>query len=170
MTCEYRQFRGAGHHILGDRPRQRGDFLDMKVAVLERHRDKLRPEVVARVIDGLRAESVALSEELAAGRRRLEEAETGSHRLNGQVRSLEDHRLLLQNQHEQLDRQWREEQQRREQTATELAEVRAHADGQGEKLKAAYAEIGRLTALVDAMRASRAWRVHEALQKWRPGA
>lgn len=170
VSCEYRQFRGAGHHVLGDRPRERSDFLDMKVRVLERHRDRLAPEVVGRVVDGLRAESVALGEELKASREQLEAGEDRFHRLNGRLGALEEHELLLQDRNAHLDRELGEERQRREQSSKELAEVRAFADEQGEKLKAAYAEIGRLTALLEEMRGTRAWRLHESLRKWRPGS
>src|SRR6185369_8595321 len=37
VTCEYRHFRGGGHHIFGERPRERGDFLAVKARVLAKH-------------------------------------------------------------------------------------------------------------------------------------
>ena len=41
VTCEYRHFRGGGHHIFGERPRERGDFLAVKARVLAKHADRL---------------------------------------------------------------------------------------------------------------------------------
>ncbi len=88
-TCEYRQFRGGGHHILGDAPRQRADFLAMKGRVIARHAARLTPAATARVVDRLRGETVAAEGEaarLGAELRRLEER---YHRLNGELASLE---------------------------------------------------------------------------------
>ena len=66
VTCEYRHFRGAGHHALGDRPRERADFLSLKARVIAKHREHLPPERLARVVDRLRAEAVEAAEAAAA--------------------------------------------------------------------------------------------------------
>ncbi|MEO1370478.1 MAG: glycosyltransferase family A protein, partial [Acidobacteriota bacterium] len=65
VTCEYRQFRGGGHHILGDGGRDRDDFLSLKAKVIGRHRALVEPERLARVVDGLRAEGTAVDGERA---------------------------------------------------------------------------------------------------------
>ena len=39
VTCEYRHFRGGGHHVFGERPRERSDFLEVKARVLAKHAD-----------------------------------------------------------------------------------------------------------------------------------
>ena len=61
VTAEYRHFRG-GSHILGEHPDDRADFLEMKARVIERHRDRHTPEILARVVDRLRGETVAALE------------------------------------------------------------------------------------------------------------
>ena len=70
-TCEYRHFRGGGHHVFGERPRERADFLEVKARVLAKHSDRLRPEVLARAVDTLRAELVAEREGWTGARRDL---------------------------------------------------------------------------------------------------
>lgn len=71
VTCEYRHFRGGGHHIFGERPRERGDFLEVKARVLAKHAAELRPDVLARAVDTLRAELVAERESAGVARREL---------------------------------------------------------------------------------------------------
>ncbi len=58
VTCEYRHFRGGGHHVFGERPRERGDFLAVKARVLAKHAARLPPERLARAVDTLRRELV----------------------------------------------------------------------------------------------------------------
>lgn len=69
VTCEYRHFRGGGHHVFGERPRERADFLEVKARVLAKHAAELRPDVLARAVDTLRAELVAERESVGAARR-----------------------------------------------------------------------------------------------------
>jgi LmbE family N-acetylglucosaminyl deacetylase len=71
VTCEYRHFRGGGHHVFGERPRQRADFLEVKARVLAKQAAELRPDVLARAVDTLRAELVAERESAGAARREL---------------------------------------------------------------------------------------------------
>ncbi len=71
VTAEYRHFRGGGH-VLGERPAEHGDFLAMKARVIDRHRERQTPEVLARVVDRLRGEAVAHGEAAEARRRDLE--------------------------------------------------------------------------------------------------
>jgi LmbE family N-acetylglucosaminyl deacetylase len=71
VTCEYRHFRGAGHHVFGERPRERGDFLAVKARVLAKHAARLGGEALARATDTLRAEAVAEREERGSLRREL---------------------------------------------------------------------------------------------------
>lgn len=181
VTCEYRQFRGGGHHILGDRPRQRGDFLAMKERVLAKHASALTPAVVARVVDGLRAEQVTVAEELAAARRRGRELESGRaeldeafHRTHGEVVALRAERERLQAEVRQcagdLERSLAEAQARRsdvERQARELERVygeesrlRGALDEQSAHVGRLHSEIGRLNGLMRAMEATRAWRLH----------
>jgi LmbE family N-acetylglucosaminyl deacetylase len=73
VTCEYRHFRGGGHHIFGERPRERGDFLAVKARVLAKHAALLPPETLARAVDRLRADLIAAEEARAAARREVGE-------------------------------------------------------------------------------------------------
>ncbi|MEM9596671.1 MAG: PIG-L family deacetylase [Acidobacteriota bacterium] len=165
VTCEYRQFRGAGHHVLGDRPRERVDFLEMKTRVLERHRERLEPARLARLVDTLRAETVAAEEEVAHGRRRAEALEGSYHALNGELDAERGHRRQL----EALERRTREDlgvtTGRLEQQVRELEEVRSLQERQSAQLEQAYAEIRRLNGLVESMESTRAWRAHRWLQR-----
>src|SRR6185436_1904095 len=76
VTCEYRHFRGGGHHVFGERPRERADFLAVKARVLAKHAGRLRPETLARAVDTPRAELVAEREGQAGARRELERVRT----------------------------------------------------------------------------------------------
>ncbi|MEM9557022.1 MAG: glycosyltransferase [Acidobacteriota bacterium] len=156
VTCEYRQFRDAGHHVLGDHPRRRAEFLVGKAEVLARHR--LGDEALARVVDALRAEAVEAAEDAAAVRRALASETERRHALNGELRASDEHRRVL----EAIDARRGEE---LEGLRRELGELRAFADGQSDELAAAHREIGRLSALVDAMESTRAWRLHRTVEK-----
>jgi LmbE family N-acetylglucosaminyl deacetylase len=180
VTCEYRHFRGGGH-VFGERPRERPDFLAVKRRVLERHHALLTPELLARVVDRLRAEVVAAAEEARSSRNAAEEAaeeaarqtaargkaEEEYHRSRGEALALgaERERLLA-------------DLSRLEETAagraTELTrlfaaerELRDHAADQEEHLGRCYAEIERLNGLLASMRDTRAWRLHEWLERRR---
>ncbi len=157
VTCEYRHFRGAGHHILGDRPREAADFLAMRAKVIEKHAASAGPDLLARVVDRLRAETVAAEERgRAAGEQRAE--------LAGRLQAVSTHNLVLTDAQararEQID-------QLRHELETEKvahAENRQRLDGD---LTKAYAEIARLDQLRLAMEATRAWRFHRSLEKFR---
>jgi LmbE family N-acetylglucosaminyl deacetylase len=95
VTCEYRQFRGGGHHVLGDAPRERADFLAMKARVIAKHASRLTPDAVARVVDRLRGETVAAGEEAARRQGELEALSERYHRLNGRLAALEAHQEAL---------------------------------------------------------------------------
>ncbi len=95
-TCEYRQFRGGGHHVLGDAPRERADFLAMKARVIAKHAARLTPAAAARVVDRLRGEAVAEREAAARLGAELEGSAERYHRLNGRLAALEAHQQALQ--------------------------------------------------------------------------
>jgi hypothetical protein len=82
VTCEYRHFRGSLHHALGELPRERPDFLTAKARIIAKHRQRMTADITARVIDRLRAETVAeqhavagLQRDIEALRRQAEAAE-----------------------------------------------------------------------------------------------
>ncbi|MCG8461554.1 MAG: PIG-L family deacetylase [Holophagales bacterium] len=160
VTCEYRQLRGGGHHVLGDRPRQRIDFLEMKARVLAKHRGRIDSELLARLVDALRAEAVEATE----GRRRAREEACGwqerFHQANGRLDAVEGHVRLL-------EQQLATERQRGDDAERILAEVRADGEARSRELARAYGEIERLDELIRAMESTRAWKLHQALQRWK---
>jgi len=189
VTCEYRHFRGGGH-VLGERPRERPDFLAMKQQVLARHRDRLTPDALARAVDRLRGEAVDAAEAAAAAQRSAREegaaraaadrahaaaerardaaerarlaAEEAMHRHHGEAVATGEENARLRgavaDQGEELRRLFRVE-----------AELRGLVADQDAHLGRTYAEIARLNRLLDEMRATRAWRTHERLQRFRRG-
>lgn len=196
VTCEYRQFRGAGHHILGDDPRKRADFLEMKARVLAKHAARLTPEVIARIVDVLRAETVNEQEVTARQRAEIQEAEERYHRLNGRLASLEIHSKVLEQTRGRYEAELREERDEhyrldrdlarlyaREQELTEalrqahaqhgdatcrLEQITEHAERLSEELRRCYAEIERLNAVIKDMESTRAWRTHQWWQSHKP--
>ena len=105
VTAEYRHFRGGGHHIFGEQPGERADFLEMKARVIARHRARHTPEILAGTVSRLRAETVAAQEAMA---NRTAELEDAYHRLNGErealAAELETHRATLAEQEENIQR------------------------------------------------------------------
>ena len=184
-TCEYRHFRGGAHHVFGERPRERADFLEVKARVLAKHAGALSPEVLARAVDTLRAELVAeregwggarrdlatLRDELAAQRgdfATLSQAhdalarerflwEQRYHNLNGET-------ALLKDDHAKLREETRQEIQR---LYDEEGKLRAAVADQTAHLGRTYAEIERLNGILREMEATRAWRVHQWLRRSR---
>lgn len=188
VTCEYRHFRGGGHHVLGERPDARGDFLAAKATVIGRYRELLTPDRVARVVGRLREEAVVASEaaggqrsEAEHARRERAEWEDRWHRLNGELHALRAEHDRLGADHRELGRIHAEVAADRDRLAASAAEqagrlaeigrveemVReslAERDGQ---LTGAYREIERLNALVQTMEGTRAWRLHRFVEKLR---
>jgi LmbE family N-acetylglucosaminyl deacetylase len=168
VTCEYRHFRGGGHHVFGERPRERADFLEVKARVLAKHASRLRPDVLARAADTLRSELVSEREDRSAARRDLDRLRTDLaalaqdrqaqarerdrleeryHVLNGEAVALRTERERL---HAEIQRLYDEERK-----------LRAAVDDQTAHLGRTYAEIGRLNSLLREMEGTRAWRVHQ---------
>lgn len=167
VTCEYRHFRGAGHHVLGERPRQREDFLAMKARVLAKHADRLGPATLARAVDTLRGEAVDALEAAAAGRRHAEdeaararEAADRFHRAHGELETLREERgrlrAALDDNAGELERLFGEE-----------AKLRAVVADQDDHLRRTYAEIERLGGIIREMESTRAWRLHQRLTRSR---
>jgi LmbE family N-acetylglucosaminyl deacetylase/glycosyltransferase involved in cell wall biosynthesis len=180
VTCEYRHFRGGGHHVLGETPRRRADFLAMKARVLARHASELAPETLARAVDTLRRELVEAAEEAAV---RRAEAEASRERAAAAAEELE----TLARAHQKLSRDYFELEERyhrrhgevealREEGAAqrrdlqrlydESAELRSVVEDQTAHLGRTYAEIERLQGVIRAMESTRAWRLHQRLGRW----
>ncbi len=175
VTCEYRHFRGGGHHILGDRPQKRGDFLAMKARVINKHADRAGPDAVALAVDRLRAEWVAENEEVGRLRGELTRGEKRYHRLHGKLAGIEVHQKVLE---ESERRAWADLRQRdgevhdlRDQLRERQREVERQngeivclkgdverLDGvieeQSEALRQSHAEIERLNGDVERLEGS----------------
>ncbi|HYG65323.1 MAG TPA: PIG-L family deacetylase [Thermoanaerobaculia bacterium] len=179
VTCEYRHFRGGVHHIFGERPRERSDFLEVKARVLAKHAGLLTPEAMARAVDTLRAELVNerearsatrrelaartgelgtlrhAHEELARDRARLEER---FHALNGELESVRAELSHWQEDHGRLGAEARR-------LYEEEGKLRQAVDEQAAHLGRTYAEIERLNGLIRDMQSTRAWRAHQWWQR-----
>lgn len=179
VTCEYRHFRGGGHHVFGERPRERGDFLAVKARVLAKHGARLGPEVLARAVDTLRAELVTEREDRATARRELSDRqgellqlrsdleglaraheglsrerfalEERYHALNGELEALRQDNGRLQTDVQRLYDQERK--------------LRDNLHEQIVHLRRTYAEIERLNGLIRQMESTRAWRLHQWVQE-----
>lgn len=89
VTCEYRHFRGGGHHVFGERPRERSDFLAVKALVLAKHSRRLGPAELARAVDTMRAELVEEREGRGAARREAEALRGDLAHLRGDIATLQ---------------------------------------------------------------------------------
>jgi LmbE family N-acetylglucosaminyl deacetylase len=168
VTCEYRHFRGGSHHIFGERPRERSDFLEVKARVLAKHARHLNPEALARAVDTLRAELVAEHEARAAARREAEAVRGDLQSLQGAHDALARERFLWEERYHARNGELaalQEDQGRLRAEAQRLYEderkLRATIDDQTAHLGRTYAEIERLNGIIREMEATRAWRVHQ---------
>jgi LmbE family N-acetylglucosaminyl deacetylase len=181
VTAEYRHFHGSGHHVLGDDLRDRSAFLRMKARVIERHRHRLDSSVLARVVDGLRNETVQSNEVSVAARRELGECRHATaeltdrfHRLNGECESLRNERITnlreierLGTEIAELQRQIAELRPEIDHLLSEERALRSQAGEQDEHMKRLYAEIERLNSLIEEMEGTTAWRWHRRIEKLR---
>jgi LmbE family N-acetylglucosaminyl deacetylase len=193
VTCEYRHFRGGGHHVFGERPRERADFLEVKARVLAKHAAGLRPDMLARAVDTLRAELVAERESAGAARRELaarqdelawRQADFASLETSHAALSAEYHALIAER--ARLEERYHALNGEAAALRADLAAVaEAHGKATAEvqrlydqegKLRAVvndqtahlgrtYAEIERLNAAIREMEATRAWRLHNWLRR-----
>jgi len=177
-TCEYRHFRGGNHHILGDSPRRRADFLEMKARVIRKHAlagDNGKEYALAQTIDKLRAEGVAEHEEGDRLRRELAALHQEFHQLNGKLAGFEAHQRVL----EESEHRTRADLRQRDNEILELKQHVRELDAllvtrtkdigeQSATLRRTYDEIERLNKLIQAMESSRAWRLHVWLQRHKP--
>jgi LmbE family N-acetylglucosaminyl deacetylase len=168
VTCEYRHFRGASHHALGERPRERADFLAVKARVLAKHAAHLTPELLARAVDGLRAEAVGLAEEAArarldaaADRRSRERLEERYHRLHGEAVALREERARLGADLERADRNRARLEGELAASADELRRLHAReeeltgaVEDQTAHIGRTYAEIERLNGILRELQAA----------------
>lgn len=195
VTCEYRHFRGPMNHVFGERPRERADFLLVKARVLAKHAARLTPAALARAVDTLRGELVAEREAAAASGHRLEAVrrehadlaranrelsaerfhfEDRFHAVNGELHALRDDHQRAREEVQRLGQEMAARDAAAARLASELQRVygeesrlRTAADEQMAHLGRTYAEIERLNQLIREMEASRAWRLHQWVQRRR---
>jgi len=182
VTCEYRHFRGGGRHIFGEHPAtDRLDFLATKGRVVGRYRDLHTPELLARVVAGLRDEAVARREEVAARsaeaaalRRSQAALEEVSHRVNGERDSIRIERDAavaerdrLREEVERFQRQAAIFDARVRQLFGDEALLRGTIGETEEHLARTYQEIDRLNALIREMQGTKAWRLHRFVERLR---
>jgi LmbE family N-acetylglucosaminyl deacetylase len=188
VTCEYRHFRGPMNHVFGERPRERADFLLVKARVLAKHAARLTPAALARAVDTLRGELVAEREAVATVRREHAELarahrdlsaerfhfEDRFHAVNGELQALRDDHQRVRGEARRLGEEMAAREAAAARLAAELqrvygeeASLHAAADEQAAHLGRTYAEIERLNQLIREMEASRAWRLHQWLERRR---
>ncbi len=176
VTCEYRHFRGGAHHVFGERPRERADFLEVKARVLAKHAASLTPEALARAVDTLRAELVAEREGWAGARQDLAAARTDLTALAQDHQALARERFLWEERYHALNGELAifkddlarlQEDSRREiqRLYDEEGKLRPVIEDQTAHLGRTYAEIERLNGIIREMEATRAWRVHQWWQR-----
>jgi len=181
VTAEYRHFRGPEHHILGEHPRQRDDFLRMKAAVIQRRRDRLGSDTIARIVDRLRGETVTAAEATAGARRELveqriahTELEDTYHRMNGECEALREERARHLGEIGRLEGELVEHRNAVTELQDETNRLQGEESGlrstvaeQEEHLGRLYGEIERLTELIEAMEQTTAWKLHRKVEKLR---
>jgi len=172
VTCEYRHFRGGGHHVFGESPRERADFLEVKARVLAKHASRLEPDKLARAVDTLRAELVAEREGWAGARRDLERLRTDLAALADEHRALARDWNRLEDRYHVLNGEASALREEREGLRAEIqrlydeeTKLRAAMDDQTGHLGRTYAEIERLNSLIREMESTRAWRIHRWWQR-----
>ncbi len=182
VTCEYRHFRGGAHHVFGENPRERADFLAVKARVLGKHAARLTPERLARVVDTLRFERVAALERVDKLERELVATREALWARNGEVAAvregyallaaersaLAEHYHALEERYHALNGELQALKELQQQVTAEVhrlyedeGKLRAVVDDQTAHLGRTYAEIERLNARLRTMEATRAWRLHE---------
>ncbi len=172
-TCEYRHFLGGGGsgapggHALGGAASERHDFEQMKARVLAKHADALDAAVLAGAVARMRRDAV-LAGEAARALIREQEGE-----LREQAREIEDVRRHLGVVEEETRRLYaREKEQGRElrRQAREIEDVRRHLGAVEEETRRLYAREKELHRLIETMKSTRAWRLHELLRSRRDPA
>ena len=168
VTCEYRHFRGAAHHVFGEAPRRRADFLAMKARVLAKHAGRLTPERLAAAVDTLRREVVEAAEDAAGARRDLAAARHDLAAAQGDVAAAAREQAVLADRFHRLNGEAEALRGERERLTAEARRLyddelalRAAVADQDAHLGRTYAEIERLNGLIREMEATRAWRLHQ---------
>jgi hypothetical protein len=181
VTCEYRHFRGGGHHIFGERPRERADFLEMKARVIAKHAARLGPETLARAVDTLRTELVEEREGWAGARRDLAAARAETAAVHADLADLAQSqqqlardRFLWEERFHAANGELSGLREERQRTRAEIQRLydqetkfRAAVEDQTAHLGRTYQEIERLNGMIREMQGTRVWRLHQWMQRRR---
>jgi hypothetical protein len=167
VTAEYRHFRGSSRHILGERPRQRDDFLNMKATVIRRHADRIVPATLARVVDGLRSETVTAAEAAAAARIEAQAARRSGEQLAHETAELRAEQTEREARIHDLETVLHELQSEITRLQREEAALHSRLDEQGATAADLYAEIERLNSLIREMESTTAWQWHRRMERLR---
>lgn len=148
-TCEYRHFLGGtgdgvpGGHALGGAASARGDFEALKARVLAKHAAELDSDVLAGAVTRMRREAVLAGEAARA-----------------QIRDRERELERLKSSHEERGAEI-------ERLHAVEKELKASHQECEEEIRRLHGRERDLQADIDAMKATRAWRLHERLQSLR---
>lgn len=156
VTCEYRHFSGGGHHIFGESPRQRADFLDVKARVLAKHAAGLSPEQqadqLARAVDVLRSEAVQRGEEARTRGRELQDARADVAELRAALAhrdreyfQLEERYVRLNGEHDALQGEHKQLRQAFDGHASEIERLQTEEGRLNQELRDTYGDIERLS-------------------------
>jgi hypothetical protein len=157
VTTEYRHFRSGGHHVFGERPDQRADFLAFKAKVIAKHVGRHTPEILARVVEKLRGETVVAQEALFARTSEVADAR----------RQIEKERIEGIAERQAIAAQRDAVQAEREALTGELESQRAELRDHEENVQNLFVEIQRLNAVIDEMEGTKAWKLHRAVERLR---
>ena len=164
VTCEYRHFRDPAYHGLGERPRERRDFLEMKARIIAKHRARVTPEMTARVVDRLRAETVGEQELVARLHRDVGALERGEARRRAETDALHRDLDALHRERGALRLEIETLVRRTEGLGTQVVALQERGDALGRDNDALRGQADAFGREIVAMRATRAWRLAE---RWR---
>lgn len=146
-TCEYRHFRGGAHHVFGERPADRPDFLATKAGVMARRMAELTPERLARIVERLRREIVGHAESAASTQASLVGERQEAARLLATHQALAQEHRRLDGAYAELDRRfWRREEEYHRLNGDFVA-LEGHRDRLLAETARNAEELGRLYAL-----------------------
>ncbi|MYA06596.1 MAG: glycosyltransferase [Holophagales bacterium] len=162
-TCEYRHFLDgaadgpSGGHALGGAASARPDFETLKAKVLSKHATDLGPEALARAVTRMRRQAVLAGE---AARARIRERQRDLAERNAEIERLRARERELESSHSRRGAEIERLQARERDLESSHVE-------RGAEIERLQVRERDLQAEVDAMKATRAWRLHERLQSLR---
>ena len=169
-TCEYRHFLDgaadgpSGGHALGGAASARPDFETLKAKVLSKHATDLGPEALARAVTRMRRQAVLAGE---AARARIRERQQDLERVRASERKRGAEIERLQARERELESSHAERGAEIERLQARERELESSHAERGAEIERLQIRERDLQAEVDAMKATRAWRLHERLQSLR---